>query len=275
MSWLSIDAPAIGYVATHPVLREVSLRVARGECLAILGGNGAGKTVLLRYIAGLLPAGAGRRTLGGASIAGPRDAMRLGIGWVAQDPDDQLLGATVQEDAEIGPRNLRVPQAEIDARVRDALRQVELGALAQREIETLSLGERKRASLAGVLAMRPQMWLLDEPTAGIDPRGELELCASLRSLRASGATLIVATHAVDLVPLFATRVALVAEGRLLADGRCSEVLSDAGLLARARVRRPWPAELWACLDASDGDPAPPLTLEELARRLRGRTSESP
>jgi cobalt/nickel transport system ATP-binding protein len=275
MSWLSIDAPAIGYVAARPVLRDVSLRVARGECLAILGGNGAGKTVLLRYIAGLLPAGGGQRTLDGEPIAGPRDAMRLGIGWVAQDPDDQLLGATVQEDAEIGPRNLRMPQAEIDTRVREALREVELGALARREIETLSLGERKRASLAGVLAMRPRLWLLDEPTAGIDPKGELELCASLRELRDSGATLIIATHAVDLVPLFATRVALVAEGRLLADGSCSEVLSDAGLLARAHVRRPWSAELWARLDASDSDHAPPLTLEELAQRLRGRPSESP
>ena len=144
------------------------------------------------------------------------------------------------------------------ARARDRRHERARGA----RIETLSLGEQKRAALAGVLAMEPRLLLLDEPTAGLDPQGERALCETLAALRAEGRTLLVATHAVDLVPYFATRVVLLADGAILADGPCREVLVRDELLQRARVRRPWAAELWArALRARVA--TPPLTLEEL------------
>ncbi|GAC1359132.1 MAG: ATP-binding cassette domain-containing protein [Polyangiales bacterium] len=266
MTVLSIHAPAIGYGSGAPVLRDVRLEAAEGECIALLGGNGAGKTALLHWIAGVLPRADGRRVVDGQPIDSPRAAVAAGVGLVVQDPDDQLLGATVGDDVEIGPRNLRLPDAEIAHRVVAALTDVGLALLATRTIETLSFGERKRASLAGVLAMRPKLLLLDEPTAGLDPVGELSLCASLAALTEQGRTMIVATHAVDLVPRFATRVVLLGEGRVLADGPCRELMMRDDLLARAHVRRPWPAELWArTTELRARTETPTLTLEEVLR----------
>jgi cobalt/nickel transport system ATP-binding protein len=192
--------------------------------------------------------------------------VAAGLGLLVQDPDDQLLGTRLAEDTAIGPTNLGCSPEERDRRVREALAAVGLTQLAEREVETLSLGERKRAALAGVLAMQPQLLLLDEPTAGLDPDAERAVCALLCTEREQGRTLLVATHAVDLVPYFATRVIVLAEGRVLADGSCREVLTQPELLARAHLRRPWPAELWqrarggAALDM-------PLTMEEVLSRL--------
>jgi cobalt/nickel transport system ATP-binding protein len=242
------------------------LSLAPGESIALLGGNGAGKTALLRYIAGLLPRNGGTCVVHGQRVASTRAAVAAGIGLVVQDPDDQLLGATLQEDAEIGPRNLRLSPQACAERVRDALATLDLTALAEREIEMLSLGERKRASLAGVLAMHPRLLLLDEPTAGLDPRSERALCDSLRQLTEAGRTLLVATHAVDLVPYFATRVVLLAGGRIIADGPCRDVLANDALLERARMRRPWPVELWSRV-LRERVSQPPLTLEELTPLL--------
>ncbi|HEY2734068.1 MAG TPA: ABC transporter ATP-binding protein [Polyangiales bacterium] len=271
MNVLSIAAPAIGYSAQIPVLRDVKLEVARGESIALLGGNGAGKTALLHFICGVLPLGGATRVVSGRAIASTQDAVAAGAGLVVQEPDDQLLGSSVRSDAEIGPNNLQLTAAEVKRRVDAALAKVGLSALADRSIETLSFGERKAASLAGMLAMAPSLLLLDEPTAGLDPLGELSFCALLRELARDGTTLLTATHAVDLVPHFANRVVLLGEGRVLADGPCGEVLTQTELLARARVRRPWPVELWSRLHDSHGSResrGSPLTMDELTRALR-------
>jgi cobalt/nickel transport system ATP-binding protein len=273
MKVVSIDAATIGYRSEAPVLRDVRLEADEGECIALLGGNGAGKTALLHWIAGVLPLANGRRVVDGRVVDSPRAAVAAGIGLVVQDPDDQLLGATVGDDVEIGPRNLRLPAEEIAERVAEALADTGLSQLAARAIETLSFGERKRASLAGVLAMRPRVLLLDEPTAGLDPAGELSLCTTLASLTQRGCTLIVATHAVDLVPRFATRVVVLGEGRVLADGPCRDVMMHDQLLARARVRRPWPTELWArTTELRAKTETPTLTLEEVLRCLTPASS---
>jgi cobalt/nickel transport system ATP-binding protein len=263
---LELEAESIGYVRDMAVLRDVRLQVAAGESVALLGGNGSGKTALLRYVAGLLPRTRGHCRVHGRSIDSTRAAIAAGVGLLVQDPLDQLLGTTLEQDTRIGPRNLGLSEPECAARVIEALESVGLSGLAQREIETLSLGEQKRAALAGVLAMRPRVLLLDEPTAGLDPHAEHALSDQLCAQRRAGHTLLVATHAVDLVPHFATRVVLLAEGRVIADGPCREVLVQEQLLARARVRRPWPTELWAralrerCPDA-------PMTLDELLGQL--------
>ena len=262
MSAVLLDAPEIGYGRSAPVLRDVCLRVAPGEVIAVLGGNGAGKTALLRWIAGLLPRRGGRCLVDGAEVRSARQAVACAVGLVVQDPNDQLLGATVREDLEIGPRNLGLSESERNERVTHALAAVGLSALLDREIDTLSLGERKRVSLAGVLAMRPRVLLLDEPTAGLDPAAEGALCQTLRALSAAGITQIVATHAIDLVPRFATRALVLADGRVLADGPCSEVLPREQLLDSARLRRPWPVELWARA-LCPRVPAVTLTMEEV------------
>lgn len=266
MSNLHVQARAIGYEASEPVLRDVELRVGAGEAVALLGGNGAGKTALLRYIAGLLPHAGGVCEIAGRRVRSPRQAVAAGVGLLVQDPDDQLLGTTLERDTALGPRNLGCGEAEIAARVRDALAAVELSALREREIGSLSLGEKKRAALAGVLAMQPRVLLLDEPSAGLDPHAERAVCQALVALREQGRTLLVATHAVDLVPYFATRALIIAQGRVLADGPCREVLVQQQLLERARVRVPWPVELWRRARPQSTE-AVPLTLEELLAQL--------
>lgn len=262
MSSIELVAPEIAYGHGPPVLSHVTLQVERGEVVAVLGGNGAGKTALLRWIAGILPRRGGRCLIGGVEVRSARQAVAQAVGLVVQDPNDQLLGATVREDCELGPRNLGLPLHDRNERVDRALSTVGISALATREIESLSLGERKRASLAGVLAMAPRVLLLDEPTAGLDPEAEHALCDTLRGLAATGITQIVATHAIDLVPHFATRALVLADGRVLADGPCREVLQRNDLLEHARLRRPWPVELWA-RGLRDRVSIVPMTMEEV------------
>jgi cobalt/nickel transport system ATP-binding protein len=260
---LSVACPRVGYSGSV-ALSGVDFTIRRGERVALLGGNGTGKTALLRTIVGLLPAPDGDVRIVGQSVTGaPARAVAAGAGLVFQNPDDQLFGASVREDALFGPRNQGHSAAESDARVARSLDELGIAHLAERPIEALSFGEKKRACLAGVLAMQPRLLLLDEPTAGLDPAGELSFVALMERLTGAGrATLLFATHAVDLVPLFAERVILLAGGRIAADGPTREVFGQAELLRAARVRAPWVAELWLKVSSRAGDGHLPLTVAE-------------
>lgn len=224
---------SIGYRA-RPVLRDLALRVGAGERVAVVGGNGAGKTTLLRALMGLIAVD-GAVTIGGRSIARVEDAVDAGVGLVFQNPDDQLFGATVGEDVRFGPRNQRLDEAEVARRSDAALAELGLAALAPRPIEELSFGEKKRACLAGVLAMRPSLLLLDEPTAGLDPAGEESLVATLAAI---DATMIIATHAVDLVPRLCDRVVVLGRGTIVADGPTRQVFARADELRACNLRPP-------------------------------------
>jgi cobalt/nickel transport system ATP-binding protein len=271
---LELECAALGYPGAQPALADVRLQLHAGERVAVLGGNGAGKTALLQTLVGLLPLRSGRVHIAGQEVTGnPTRAVAAGAGLVFQNPDDQLFGASVWEDALSGPQNQGHSPGESARRVEQALRQLGVLELRERPIEALSFGEKKRACLAGVLAMQPSLLLLDEPTAGLDPLGELGFLELIASISGPGrATLLLATHAVDLVPLFADRVILLAEQRIVADGPPREVFRESELLRAARVRAPWSAELWLRLnDAAAGSSSPlPLTLAEAAAQLRAR-----
>lgn len=256
---LIVEAEALGPAGAPPALRDVRIALAPGERVALLGGNGAGKTSLLRAAMGLAPV-RGRVEVGGRPVRGPADAVAAGAGLLFQEPADQLLAPTVLEDAMIGPRHAGADLAEARRRAEEALAAVGIAALAGRAVEALSTGERKRAGLAGVLALRPSLLLLDEPTAGLDPAGELAVARLLGGIaRARGAALLAATHAVDAAPLFADRAIVLGEGRVLADAPLRDVLADEPLLARAGLRAPWISRAWTALR---GAGPTPLTLEE-------------
>ena len=267
---LQLEAAGVGYPGGPPALADVRLRVHAGERVALIGGNGTGKTALLKTLIGLLVPSGGRVHVHGRDVTGaPLAAVEAGASLVFQNPDDQLFGATVREDALFGPLNQGLDPELAQRCVDRALGELGIAGLAQRSIEALSFGEKKRACLAGVLSMEPSLLLLDEPSAGLDPQGELAFVELLQQLSGPGrATLVCATHAVDLVPLFAERVVLLAEGRIAADGPASEVFRQTALLERARVRAPWLAELWLRLHGGEWGEAPaPRTLAEAAQRL--------
>ncbi len=235
---LEVDANGLGYPGAPTALSQVRLRVMAGERVALLGGNGCGKTTLLKTMVGLLRPRTGSVRIFGTAIAAPSEAVQAGAGLVLQNPDDQLFGATVLEDAVFGPANQGASPVEARASALAALADTGIAHLADRPVEALSFGEKKRVAVAGILAMRPKLVLLDEPTAGLDAPGEADMLAALAALSARGATVITATHAVDLVPAFAARAIVLGAGGILADRPVPAVFEDRALLARAHLRAP-------------------------------------
>lgn len=222
------------------VLDGADLTVPRGGRMALLGANGSGKTTLLRTLSGAVRPSAGEVRVDGVGVdygrAGLR-AHRQVVQLVAQNPDDQLFAADVFRDISFGPLNLGLSEAEVQERVDHALAVLSIEDLAERPIHELSFGQRKRVAIAGALAMRPCVLLLDEPTAGLDPQGVDELVAALEALLADHTTVVVATHEVDFALWWADTAAVLVDGRVHC-GEPSELLSDAALVAAARLRRP-------------------------------------
>jgi energy-coupling factor transporter ATP-binding protein EcfA2 len=236
-------------------LRGVDLTIGDGEAVALVGPNGAGKSTLLLHLNGLLP-GKARGTIGHSHAIGGGDGRRAGpsvwidgmevngrnapevrrrVGLVFQDPDDQLFCNTVIEDVAFGPLNLGMAPAEAREVAEDCLRRVDLLGEAGRPPHHLSFGERKRVCLAGVLACRPSVLVLDEPTANLDPRGRRRFIRLVQGLEC---TLLIATHDLEMVLEVCRRVVLLDAGRVVADGPSREVLSDAELLDRHGLEPP-------------------------------------
>jgi cobalt/nickel transport system ATP-binding protein len=260
------------------VLSGVDFAVPEGRSLAVLGRNGSGKTTLLRLLSGGLRCASGRLRVAGEDVAYDRKGLtrlRTTVQLVVQDPDDQLFAASVGQDVSFGPMNLGLPEDEVRARVRAALEALDIVALEDRPTHLLSYGQRKRAAIAGAVAMRPRVLILDEPTAGLDPHGQERLLAALDGLRASGTTVVMATHDVDLALRWADDAAVLTPDGLRT-GPVARLLADAELLDAARLRRPW-AMAVARLLRSRGllgeDETVPRTPEELdawaARRVPG------
>ncbi|OEJ97546.1 energy-coupling factor ABC transporter ATP-binding protein [Streptomyces thermolilacinus] len=257
------------------VLSGVDFAVPEGRSLAVLGRNGSGKTTLLRLLSGGLRCASGRLRVAGEDVEYDRKGLtrlRTTVQLVVQDPDDQLFAASVGQDVSFGPMNLGLSEDEVRARVRAALEALDIAALEERPTHLLSYGQRKRAAIAGAVAMRPRVLILDEPTAGLDPHGQERLLAALDGLRASGTTVVMATHDVDLALRWADDAAvLTPEG--LRTGPVAELLADAELLDAARLRRPWAmavARLLRSRGLLGADEPVPYTPEELDAWTAGR-----
>jgi cobalt/nickel transport system ATP-binding protein len=254
-----------------PALNGIDLEIARGEFLAILGSNGSGKTTLIKHLNGLLRPTLGRVLLDGEPIAGVEDRdifSRVGI--VFQDPNDQLFASTVEEDVAFGPTNMGLPPQEVKERVHRALHQVGMQDFARKAIHALSHGQKKRICVAGILAMEPQIMILDEPTAGLDPMGVHSLMHLLENLnKKEGITMIMATHVVDLVPLFMSRIAILSRGQTLRVGTPEEVFGDTEAISRAKLNLPLVAELMHILKTRDHVKLHhiPLTVGEARREI--------
>ncbi len=223
------------YEPGRPVLHDVSLDIRRGDIIAVLGPNGAGKTTLIKHAIGLLKPTEGRVLVGG------RDTHALSVaqvaatlGYVFQSPSHMLFAPTVHDELAFGPRNLRHDPAQIEKEVIHALDVVNLPGRENDPPLALSFGQQKRVSIAAVLAMRSRILVMDEPTAGQDYRNVLDFMDSILRMPGFEAVLFI-THDVDLAVIYANRVLLVSDGRLVADGPPAEVLADPERLRRCRV----------------------------------------
>lgn len=264
------------YEGGTQALSGLDLTVAPGRRLAILGANGAGKSTLLLHLNGTLRPDRGTVYLDGH----PADYSRRGlirwrqqVGLVLQDPDDQLFAASVYQDVSFGPLNLGLSEAAARQRVEEALAALEIEHLRDRPTHLLSFGQKKRVAIAGVVAMRPRVLVLDEPTAGLDPAGVQRLLATLDRLHRAGTTLILATHDMDLAYGWADEVAVLHRGAVLRQGPPEVVLQDAALLASAGLRTPWVLEVGRRLAATGWIPPAaglPRTREELLAGLPDR-----
>ncbi len=268
---LTVDLQSFRYSDGTVALADIRLAIARGEFCGILGANGSGKTTLLKIMDGLIKEYSGSVTLDGEEIRRlhPRDIYRK-MGLVFQNPDDQLFAHSVCEDVAFGPRNMGLAEAEVKRRVDTALSQVEMDEYGAKNIHALSYGQKKRVCIAGLLAMGHGILLLDEPTAGLDPMGEYRMMQLLTRLnREEGVTIVMATHSVDLVPLFLDRLHILSKGRLVRGGTPEEVFTAPSEMAEVKLRLPHIAELIYQLKHEEQLPFKrlPLTIGEARREL--------
>jgi cobalt/nickel transport system ATP-binding protein len=241
---LRIAGLTFAYPDGSVALRGVDLNLAEGERVALLGPNGAGKTTLVLHLNGVLHGGAGTVEVGGLRVDA-RDRSRLAeirrrVGIVFQDPDDQLFMPTVAEDVAFGPANLGLRGAELAARVDEALAAVGMGEHRDQVPHHLSFGQRRRVAVATVLAMRPQLLVLDEPSSNLDPASRRELAEILEGLPV---TVLMVTHDLPYAMQLCPRSVILDGGRIAADGPTRDILADEDLLRAHRLELPYGFEV--------------------------------
>ncbi len=243
---LKLENISYAYEDQPPALQDVSVTIASGERIAVIGGNGAGKSTFFLCCNGVLQPHQGQIFLHGDEIRPKKkdlNRLRQHVGIVFQDPNQQLIGATVEEEISFGPMNLDLKPNEVAQRVNNVITRMGLETLRERPPHYLSGGEKRRLSIADVLAMHPELIILDEPTAFLDVKNRLLLEQSLNDLHLQGKALMVATHDMDFAYRWATRVLVFHQGRLMADNTPEAIFADADLLKTVEVRLPMICEL--------------------------------
>ena len=244
------------YADGTKALNGISFAAQAGKVTGILGSNGAGKSTLFLNLNGVLTPQGGEVLLDGQPVSYARrdlPELRRKVGVVFQDPDDQLFSADVYRDVSFGAVNLGLPEAEVRRRVEDAMERTGITALRDKPTHALSYGQKKRVAIAGVLVMEPSVMILDEPTAGLDPQGVSDIMGLLSEIRKTlGITIILATHDMDIIPLYCDHVYLLSGGRMVADGTPEEVFRQPELLRENHLRLPRIAHLMEILSDRDG-----------------------
>ncbi|MFA4935552.1 MAG: ATP-binding cassette domain-containing protein [Candidatus Methanoperedens sp.] len=250
-------------------LDGINFKAKPGERIAIIGANGAGKSTLFKHFNGILKPTGGEVLIKGEPISNKNILdVRRTVGVVFQDPDDQIFAPTVKQDVAFGPMNLGLPPEEIEKRVRESLETVRLTGFEERAPHHLSTGEKKKVAMAGILAMQPEVLVLDEPTAGLDPGGAIRLIKLINEMnRYLGITIITATHEVDIVPLLADRVCIMSRGKIIGDGTPLEIFSTPELIKKTHLRLPIVAQLMEMLQEEGVPINVRFTLEEARDEL--------
>ena len=255
------------YNKDYQALKGVSLKIERGQMVALLGKNGAGKSTLFLNLNGIYEPDEGKVFIDGEELKYDKKSLlkfRQKVGIVFQNPDDQIFAPTVEEDVAFGPLNLGLSMEEVQDRVEEALERVGMSGLEKKAPHHLSGGQKKRVAIAGILAMKPEIMVLDEPTAGLDPQGVSDLSILLNELNEEGITIIISTHEVDLVPNYADKVFVLVDGLLIGEGTPKEIFAQPEILEKANLKVPIVTELFQELekDGFDMENDYPLTIDE-------------
>ena len=235
-------------------LKNVNLKINNGEMVAILGKNGAGKSTLFLHFNGIYEPDSGEILIDGEKLKYNKKALlkcRQKVGIVFQNPDNQIFAPSVEEDIAFGPLNLKLPMDEVQRRVEDALKRVGMEGFEKKAPHHLSGGQKKRVAIAGILAMKPEIMILDEPTAGLDPQGAIKIMNLLSQLNSEGITIVISTHDVDLVSQYVNKIFVMADGEIIGDGTPKEIFSNEELIKKANLKLPIISELFKLLNDED------------------------
>lgn len=269
---------AIEVYYTYPngveALRNVNIQVKEGEIIGLLGSNGCGKTTLLLHLNGILQPQKGEVKFKGERIKYDKKYLknlRRKVGMVFQNPDDQIISPTVWQEVAFGPVNLGWDEDKINERVNYALSLLQISHLRDKPPHYISYGEKKKLSIASIIAMDPEVLLLDEPTSNLDPKSASRMMKIIYDLnKKEGKTIVIATHDIDLAPVYIDKVCLMRDGRIIKSGTPRDVLSDRELIRASNLRLPRVGHLIEVLVKEDGlnFNEIPLTIGQ-ARRLIG------
>lgn len=255
MNIIDIKKLTYAYELGKPVLNDLNMAVEKGSVTAILGGNGAGKSTLFLNINGVLKPDSGSILIDGVRCDYSKKSLRelrKKIGLVFQDPNDQLFASIVKKDVAFGVLNLGISNDEADRRAKDAMVRTGIAHLADTPVHFLSFGQKKRAAIAGVLAMEPEVIILDEPTAGLDPKGVSEILHLLKEIKDTrGITVIIATHDMEIVPLYCDYAYVMDGGSVITHGKPDDIFGQADLLREHCLRLPRISHLMEILGKFD------------------------
>ena len=227
-------------------LKNVNLQIKKGEKIAIMGANGAGKSTLFSHFNGLKEPTSGHIEIDGKRIVYERDELlevRQKVGIVFQDPNDQLFAPTVKEDVAFGPMNLGLEYDEVKKRIEESLEMVGMSGFEEKTPHHLSGGQQKRVAIAGIIAMRPEIMILDEPTAGLDPEGVDKVLNILNNLNDEGMSIVISSHDIEMVNEFADKIFVLHQGEIIAQGDKHQIFSDKELLKKAHLKAPVSTEI--------------------------------
>ncbi len=227
-------------------LKNVNIKIKKGEKIAIMGPNGAGKSTLFSHFNGLSEPTSGHVEIEGEKIVFEREELlkvRQKVGIVFQDPNDQLFAPTVKEDVAFGPMNLGLDYEEVERRIGEALEMVGMTGFEEKTPHHLSGGQQKRVAIAGIIAMRPDIMILDEPTAGLDPEGVDKVLNILNNLNKEGMSIVISSHDIEMVNHFADKIFVLYDGEIIAEGDRHQIFSDKELLKKAHLKAPVTTEI--------------------------------
>ena len=243
---LSIKNLSYTYPDGTHALKNVNMEILKGQKVAIMGPNGAGKSTLFSHFNGLTEPKSGYLEIDGKKMEYDKNSLlevRQKVGIVFQDPNDQLFAPTVKEDVAFGPMNLGLSYEEVEKRVNEALELVGMEKFKDKTPHHLSGGQQKRVAIAGIIAMKPEIMILDEPTAGLDPQGVDKVLDILNNLNKDGMSIVISSHDIEMVNGFAEKIFVLNEGEILASGDKQEIFSDKELLKKAHLKAPITTEI--------------------------------